>query len=150
MGNRATRGLVIAVASLVLLAVGAGVFAALRPGPQLAAGSPEARVRDYVAALHERDPATAAEQLDPDGTCDEEDLRGVFLDEQSRVVLRESVTEGDTARVRVDLVHSGGGPIGGGESREPVTFDLRRAGDRWVITGEPWPTFSCGTLEEKR
>lgn len=148
MGNRATRGLVVAVAALVLLAVGAGVFAALRPGPQLAAGSPEATVRDYVAALYEHDPATAAEQLDPDGRCDEDDLQGVFLDGRARVVLRESVTEGDTARVRVDLVHSGGGPLGGGENREPATFELRRTADRWVITGEPWPTFSCGETKE--
>lgn len=150
MGNRATRGLAIAVAVLVLLAVGAGVLAALRPGPQLAAGSPEAAVRDYVSALYERDPATAAAQLDPEGSCDEDDLRDVFLDEQARVVLREAVTEDDTARVRVDLVHAGGGPLGGGENREPATFDLRRAGDRWVITGEPWPTFSCGAFKEER
>ena len=150
MGTRATRGLVIAVAALVLLAVGAGVLAAVRPGPQLAAGSPQASVRDYVAALYEQDPATAAEQLDPDGRCEEDDLRGVFLDGEARVVLRESVTDGDTARVRVDLVHPGGGPLGGGENREPATFDLRRAGDRWVITGEPWPTFSCGLREEER
>jgi hypothetical protein len=150
MGNRATRGLGIAVATLILLAVAAGVIAAVRPGPELAAGSPEARVRDYVAALYEHDPATAAAQLDPDGRCDEEDLREVFLDGQARVVLRESTTEGDTARVRVDLVRSGDGPLGGGENREPATFDLRRAGDRWVITGEPWPTFSCGNLMEDR
>lgn len=150
MDNRATRGLALAVAVLVVLAIGAGVLASLRQGPEVAAGSPEATVRDYVAALYERDPAGAAAQLDPDGGCDEGDLRDVYLDEQARVVLRESSTEGESARVRVDLVHSAGGPIGGGESREPVTFELRRAGDRWVITGEPWPTFSCGVDKEGR
>ncbi|WP_404382459.1 hypothetical protein LL946_16165 [Knoellia locipacati] len=150
MGTRAARGLVIAVAALLFLAVGAGVFAALRPGPQPKAGSPEARVRDYVTALYESDPATAAAQLDPDGPCDEADLRDIFLDGEARVVLRESATDGDTARVRVDLVHAGGGPLGGGENREPATFDLRRVGDRWVITGEPWPTFACGTTKEDR
>lgn len=148
MDTRATRGLAIAVAVLVVLAVVAGVLAALRPGPELPGGSPEARVRDYVAALYERDPGRAVRQLDPDGLCTEGDLRDVFLDERARVVLRESTTEGGTARVRVDLVHAGEGPFGGGENREPVTFDLRRDGDRWVITGEPWPTFSCGKNRE--
>lgn len=150
METRATRGLALVVAVLVALAVGAGLLAALRPGPELPAGSPEARVRDYVAALYDRDPGLAARQLDPDGLCKEADLRDFYLDEQARVVLRESTTEAGTARVRVDLVHAGGGPIGGGESRESVTFDLRRAGDRWVITGEPWPTFSCGKNRELR
>lgn len=150
MDNRATRRLALAVAALVVLAVGAGILAALRTGPELAAGSPEARVRDYVVALYERDPARAAAQLDPDGRCEEADLRAVYLDGQARVVLRDSTTDGSTARVGVDLVHTGGGPFGGGESREPLTFDLRRSGDRWVITGEPWPTFSCGTGKEDR
>jgi hypothetical protein len=150
MDRRATRGLLVAVAVLVLLAVGAGVFAAVRPGAQLAQGSPEATVRDYVAALYDQDPARAAAQLDPQGRCDEADLRGVYLDGQARVVLRDSTTEGDTARVRVDLVHSGGGPFGGVEATEPATFDLRHTGDGWVITGEPWPTFSCGTTKEDR
>jgi hypothetical protein len=150
METRATKGLVLAVLALVLLAVGAGLLATLRSGPELPSGSPEARVRDYVAALFAQDPAEAARQLDPDGPCGEGDLRGGFVDEQARVVLRDSDIEQDTARVRVDIVHSGDGPIGGGESREPVTFDLRRAGERWVITGEPWPTFSCGTDKEPR
>lgn len=148
--RRATRGLLIAVVVLVLLAVGAGVFAAVRPGPQLTQGSPEATVRDYVAALYDQDPASAAAQLDPQGRCEEVDLRGVYLDGQARVVLRESATDGDTARVRVDIVHSEGGPFGGAEATEPATFDLRRTSDGWVITGEPWPTFSCGTTKEDR
>ena len=87
MDTKATKGLAIGVAVLVVLAVGAAVLASLRPAPELPAGSPEARVRDYVTALYERDPGRAVGHLDPDGPCVEGDLRELFA-----WTIREGVT----------------------------------------------------------
>ena len=132
------------VAALVLLAVVAGVLSATRSGTELPSGSPEAAVQDYITAVDQDDADAAATYLDPEGGCAVEDLENMGGRSTSRVVLRDSEIDGDEAEVRVDFVFGGGGPFGGGEEfRNEERFDLRRDGDRWVITGEPWPMFFC-------
>ena len=44
---------------------------------------------------------------------------------------------------QVDVVMSTGGPFDSSEYAEEHTFRLTRAGDEWLITGEPWPMFAC-------
>lgn len=143
MRNRAGLVLAVAVGVLLLVAVVAAVLAATRPGPQLAEGSPEAAVRDYVAAVVDGDRGVAAGLLDPQGRCGEDDLSHYGTDSSGRIVLRETEVDGDEAEVHVDIVHDGEGPFGAGEWRDELRFDLRRDGDRWVITGEPWPMYGC-------
>lgn len=144
MRNRAGLVLAVAVGVLLLVAVVAVVLSATRPGPQLAEGSPEAAVRDYVAAVAEDDREAAAALLDPQGSCDEDDMRQYGSSSSSgRIVLREAEVDGDEAVVHVDVVHDGEGPFGAGEWRDELRFDLRRDGERWVITGEPWPMYGC-------
>lgn len=144
MRNRAGLVLAVAVGALLLVAVVGAVLSATRPGPRLAEGSPEAAVRDYVTAVVEGDREAAAGLLDPEGSCAEDDLGAYGPDSSSgRIVLREAEATGDEAEVRVDVVHDGEGPFGAGEWREELRFDLRRDGERWVITGEPWPMYGC-------
>jgi hypothetical protein len=131
------------VGVLLLVAVLAGVLSATRPGPQLPEGSPEAAVRDYVTAVVGGEQETAAALLDPEGTCTEEDLQQVGEPSPGRMVLRETQVDGDEAEVQVDVVHGGEGPFASGEWRDELRFELRRDGDRWVVTGEPWPMYGC-------
>lgn len=143
-GGRAGLVLGIVVGVLVLVAVVAAVLAAMRPDPQLPAGSPEATVQDYVRLVYAHDLDEAAALLDPQGRCAKEDLESAWVDREARMVLRESDVDGDEADVRVDLVYAGGGPFGlSDEYSEPQHFQLARAGERWVITGEPWPMYGC-------
>lgn len=143
MRNRAGLVLGICVALLVLVAVVAAVLSTSRSGAQLPEGSPEATVQDYLRAVTDGDTRRAATHLDPEGRCTERDLRDAHAGDPTRVVLRDTRTEGEEADVRVDLVHGDGGPFGGDGYREELTLDLRREGGAWVVTGEPWPMYAC-------
>lgn len=143
MNSRANRVLGIAVAALLLLAVVAAVLSSLRSEPDLPAGSPEAAVQDYLAAVYAGDSDAAAEHLDPEGGCLASDLDQAWVDQESRAVLRDSREQGGGATVRIDLVRSGSGPFGSGEWTEEQTFRLRQVDGAWVITGTPWPTHVC-------
>lgn len=143
MRNRPGVVLAVAVGLLLLVAVLGAVLSATRPGPQLPEGSPEAAVRDYVTAVVADDSETAASLLDPQGSCTEDDLRDAGDRSAGRIVLRDVRLDGEEAVVEVDVVHGGQGPLGADEWRDELRFDLRRDGDRWVITGEPWPVYGC-------
>lgn len=145
--GRAGLVLAIAVALLVLLAVVAGVLAATRPAPQLTAGSPEATVQDYLQHVHAHELEDAAALLSAESGCTVTHLEDAYVDRGARIVLRDTRVEGDTARVRVDLVHDEGGLFGGGGWTSEETFELVRDGDRWAVSGTPWPMGFCGADE---
>ena len=143
MQSRGMRVLVGVVAGLVLLAVGAGVFSAVRPAAELPEGSPERAVQDYVQALYDDDLDTATSYLDPDEGCTTEDLDVLWVDGDARVVLRDTRVDGDEATVRIELVHADSGPVAVDEWSEEETFRLRSDVDGWVLTGLPWPLHRC-------
>lgn len=143
MNSNPGRVLAVVVGILVALAVVAGVLSARRGGGELPPGSPQAAVQDYLSAVYDRDLDAGAELLDPEGRCTVEDLERNAYDPDARVVLRSSEVDGSTAVVRVELVHGEQGPLGSGEWAEEESFRLRQVGERWVITGEPWPMYSC-------
>lgn len=148
MENSAGKVLAIAVGVLVLLAVVAGVLSATRQGPQLPEGSAEATVQAYLRAVAEGDEEAAAALLDPQGRCTEEDLRMYGgPGPTGRIVLRDVEVDGDEAEVQVEVVYGEEGPFGGGEWSEDIRFDLRRDGEAWVITGEPWPMYGCSDVK---
>lgn len=147
--GRAGLVLGICVAVLVLIAVMAGVLAATRPGPQLPAGSPEAAVQDYLQRVQDHDLKGAAQLLDPAGGCGEEDLEQAYASRDVRAVLRSTSTDAGGATVRVDLVQGGDGPFGGDGWTDEQTFELVRDGDRWLLTGTPWPLYSCDPGPER-
>lgn len=146
--GRAGAVLAVAVAVLVVLAVVAGVLATTRPGPDLPPGSPEATVQDYLRLVHDGDLDAAAELLDPAGRCTVEDLDQSYADVDARMVLRDSSVEGDRATVRIAFVHTDG-PLGADTWESDERFELARDGDRWVITGEPWPMYQCSSTSEE-
>jgi hypothetical protein len=143
MNSSPGRVLAVVVGVLVVLAVVAGVLSARRGAGELTPGSPEAAVQDYLSRVYDRDLDGAAELLDPEGDCTVSDLERNVYEPDARVVLRSSEVDGATALVRVELVHGEEGPLGSGEWAQEESFRLERVDDRWVITGEPWPMFSC-------
>lgn len=138
-------GIVLALTLVVLLvlAVAAAVLASTRSAPQLPAGSPEATVQEYLQLVRDHDLEAAARLLAPDGPCTVEDLDQGYIDQDTRVVLRQSRTSGDEASVLIEMVHGSGGLFGLDTWTSQDPFTLAREGDRWVITGEPWPMYSC-------
>ncbi len=148
--RRAGVVLVVALVVLVALAVVAAVLAATRTGPQLPSGSPEATVQDYLQLVHDHDLDGAAGLLDPDRGCTVDDLEQAYVERDARMVLRDSDVRGDRATVRIEIVRGSGGPFGVDTWTSEERFDLVRDGDRWVITGEPWPMYTCSSPGKER
>lgn len=138
------RILAIVVGAVVLLAVVAAVVAATRPAPVFDPSTPEGTVQSYLQTLFEDDEEGAASYLAPETGCDANDLAQADEGNSVRVLLGDIDLDIDTARVEVEIiVTSADGPFGGYEYRVDETFSLRRNGEGWLITGEPWPVYFC-------
>lgn len=135
--------LALVVAAVAVLAVVAAVISAARPAETFDTGSPEGTVQAYLRAVLDGDSAVAAEHFAPDTGCDADDLDRVFLDDPARVLLVDTELDTTTARVRVQVVRGTGGLVDPSEYTEDTTFRLVRNGDRWLLTGTPWPLYDC-------
>lgn len=138
---RARPTIVLAVVAVVVvaLAVVAAVVSSGRDRPTLDATTPEGVVQLYVSALFDDDVAAAVEHLDPTFGCSDP-LPEVYLNGTSRIAVLKSATSGDTARVELRIEEGSG--LGGTWSHDE-NFSLRRDGNTWLITGEPWPIYEC-------
>lgn len=143
MGERPTRVLVIVVGVIVLLAVAAAVLSATRPDTELSRGTPERTVQAYLQAVSDGDTEEAAELIEPGSDCESEDLDRAYYPDSARVVLLDSETEGERARVEVEVISSSGGPFDSSEYTEKHIFRLVRSGGTWLLGGAPWPLYDC-------
>jgi hypothetical protein len=143
MSDRATRILLAAVAGLLLLAVLAAVLSATRERPEYAEGSPEATVQSYVVAAVAKDGEEAVRHLDPSTRCTARHIEEAWVTPGARVVLRQTSVDGDRATVRLDVVSDSGGPLSTSEWTDEQTLQLRQVDGEWVVTGTPWPLYTC-------
>lgn len=138
------RILAIVVGVIVVLAIVAGVVASTRPAPEFDPSTPEGTVQLYLQTLFDDDEEGAAGYLAPENACDADDLAQADEGESVRVLLGDVNIDADTARVEVEIiVTSADGPFGGYEYSVDESFTLRREGEGWLITGEPWPAYFC-------
>lgn len=142
MISRPNRILAIVVGLIAVVAVVTGVLSATRTVTEYDRGTPEGAVQAYLSAVIDADNPEAVEFLGDESPCTVVDLDQAYLPDGVRVVLRDTEVDGDSARVEVDVMTSGG-PFGGSEFTESVTFSLNRAGGHWLITGTPWPMYMC-------
>ena len=141
---RPNRVLLAVLGAFAVIAVVAGVLTATRSIHQYDRKTPEGVVQGYLSAVVNGDHETAAAFLAPESPCAVEDLDRAYTPEGFRAVLRSSKVDAGSAQVRVDVVTSTEGPLNTLEHSEQHTFRLVRAGEAWLITGEPWPTYACG------
>ncbi len=139
MRNRPAAVLGAVAVLVVTLAVVAALVSANRDRPDLDPATPEGVVQLYVSALFDDSVAAAVEYLDPALGCSDP-LPEVYTSDVARVAVASSRISGDTATV--DLRIEEGSQLGGGWSHRE-TFRLRRDGETWLITGNPWPIYSC-------
>lgn len=138
------RVLVMIAGGVVALIVASAVVIALRPAPTFDPATPEGTVQAYLQAVFAGDEAEAAGYIDPQSGCEEADILRSRVGDSARVVLVETETSDETARVEVEVVISAGqGAFDAYEYSQDRTFDLVAAGDRWLLTGEPWPVYFC-------
>jgi hypothetical protein len=131
------------VGGLLLVAVAVVVFVSTRPAATWDSRTPEATVQAFLAAVQDARADDAGRLLDSQGRCDVDDLDQAAMPDLARVDLVESVVDGDSARVVVQVVFSTGGPLDS-PATEKHAYRLSRSGDGWLLVGTPWPLYSCG------
>ena len=139
MRGRPTIVLAIVAALVVLLAVVAAVVSAGRESPPLDATTPGDVVQLYVSTLFDGDVAGAVKYLDPELGC-ADPVPEAYLSDVSWISVLKSTMQDDTAEV--DLRVEEGSGLDGTWSHTEI-FTLRRDSGTWLITGEPWPIYSC-------
>lgn len=138
------RVLVVILGTVGVLVVVAVVAIALRPPATFDPATPEGAVQGYLEAVFDEDESTAVGYLEPKSPCDERDISDASVDNSARVVLVDTEVDGDTARVEVEVTFSRGqGPFDSYEYSQNESFDLVDSGNRWLLTGEPWPVHFC-------
>ncbi len=127
------------VAGLVLaLVVTAAVVSARRSTPEPDRATPDGTVQIFIRALYDRDDETAVSLLDPELGC--ETPLQFYLPDAVRVGVVNVTTTADRATVIVEITEDSG--IAESWSHRE-TYRLERRDGTWLITGEPWPIYSC-------
>ncbi|MGV8846189.1 hypothetical protein [Tessaracoccus sp.] len=139
MRARPTTVLAIVAALVVALALVAAIVSNGRERPQLDASTPEGVVQLYVSTLFHGDVAGAVKYLDSELGC-ADPVPEAYLSDLSWVSAMKSTMKDDTAEVELRVEEGSG--LDGTWSHIEV-FTLRRDSDTWLITGEPWPLYSC-------
>ncbi len=138
------RVLTVVVGAIALLAIAAGVLAAVRDVTEYDLATPEGTVQAYVSAVIDGDHLTADGLLDDTVSCDLQDLDQYWVPDDTRVVLRGTRIDGDRADVRVGIARSTSGELFlASEQFERHTFRLEGGPGQWRITGQPWPLEWC-------
>lgn len=127
-------------ALVIVLAVVAAALTLGRQPPELDPATPEGTVGLFVMALIDGDDEAAVGYLHPDLEC-QAPLRNSYRPSSIQMTVVSSETTGDAATVVVEVTEQQGGPFNSWSHRE--VFDLVRAGSGWLITGNPWPIYSC-------
>ncbi|UZX03331.1 hypothetical protein F8G81_12470 [Arthrobacter sp. CDRTa11] len=138
------RILLAILAAIALLVITALAVVFFRGAPQeLDESTPAGVVQRYSTAVITGDTATADTFLTEEarGRCN-----GYFgPPEATRVVLVSTSERGDSATVRVSIVHSSpGGPFGPSEFEMEEAFSLVKDGGRWKVNQAPYQLMSCG------
>lgn len=140
MTNRPNLVLAVVAGLVVALAVIAGLLTATREPPELDPATPEGTVQLFVLAVIDGEDEKVVDYLDPALGC-RAPLPEVYRPSRISMAVAESTTTGQTARVVLDVTEQAGGFLDSSTHRE--VFDLRADGDGWILTGHPWPIFSC-------
>jgi len=138
--DRVLLGIVAAIAVLVVVAL-AVVFLRGEPRP-LDESSPAGVVQRYSRAVIDSDSATADTYLTDNARSRCDNVYGSA--QASRVVLVSTTERGETATVKVSIVHSSGeGPFGPSEFAEEAVIGLVKVGGKWMINEPPYSLQTC-------
>ncbi len=143
--NKANRflALVVGVITAIALVV---VTVANKPATQLDRGKPEGAVQEYLTDVIAGDFDAAIKWVDPAGSCKIADLDASYFAKDVRISLVNTTETSTGAVVKVSIETPNGAPMGGYYSEEHV-IRLTKTASGWLITGIPWPMYSCGMVK---
>ncbi|MGB5951997.1 MAG: hypothetical protein WBG57_05685 [Ornithinimicrobium sp.] len=130
------------VAVVILVAVVAVVLRGGQRSEDFDVSTPEGTVQAFLRDVFDNDLDQAATYLDPDGACTLEDLQNDYYPDAARVVLVDTDTTDAQAQVEVEVVYPTE-PLDTDAYTERQTYRLASTADGWVLTGTPWPLFTC-------
>jgi len=148
MASGPNRVLAAVVGVVVLLAGIAGVVAANRTAPTLDPSSPQGVVQQYLKAVLDGDYSAAAKLLSSTSGCTLSDVSSATVPPSARIVLRNTVVDGDTAVVTVDVTEGAdSGPFGDSGYTHTERITAERDGGVWKISGSSWLLYPCGSTK---
>jgi len=148
MASGPNRVLAAVVGVVVLLAAIAGVVAARRTAPTLDPDTPQGVVQEYLKAVLAGDYPAAAGLLASSSGCTLSDVSSVTVSTSARIVLTDTVVDGDTAVVTVDVTEGAvSGPFGDSGYTHTERIVVERDGGAWKIAGSPWLLYPCGSTK---
>jgi len=130
----------VVAALVVVLAVVTALLTTQRERPELDPGTPEGTVQIFILAFVEGDDDQAVALLDPALGCSAP-LRDVYRPSRVSLSVVSSKITGEEGVVVLDVTEYSGGLFDSWSHRED--FYLIRADGSWLITGNPWPVYSC-------
>lgn len=133
--------LAVITGTVVMLAVVAAVFSLRQQSPIWDSDSPEGVVQRYAEAIVDADYARAAQLLDPDLGCTEQDFEQSYYPQSTAISIPDSQGAADQVSVTVNIT-SYGDPFFD-RYTQGETFELLRSDSQWLITGNPWPVYDC-------
>lgn len=139
MSARPNVVLAVVAGLVVVLAVVAGLLTARREPPVLDLTTPAGTVQKYVLAITDNDDEAAIALLDPDLGC--KAPLNTYHPERASIAVVSTKISGQRASVVLDITEYGNGPFDSWSHRE--TFELAARDSGWIITGNPWPVYSC-------
>jgi len=144
MSSGPNRVLAALVGVVVVLAVIAGVVGANRRAPTLDPNTPQGVVQEYLEAVLAGDYPAAAKLLSSDSGCGLSDVSSTTVSESARIVLKDTVVDGGTAVVTVDVTEGAdSGPFGDSGYTHTERITAERDGSAWKISGSPWLLYMC-------
>ena len=102
--------------------------------------TPDGTVQTFVLAFIDGDDETAVAFLDPSLGCTAP-LRDRYRPTRVSLTVASTKTTEPKATVVLDVTEYGSGPFDSWSHRE--VYDLVRRDSGWMITGNPWPVYSC-------
>jgi hypothetical protein len=144
MSSGPNRVLAAVVGLIVVLAATAGVVAAHRTAPTLDPNTPQGVVQEFLKAVLAEDYPAAAKLLSSTSGCHLSDVSSATVSRSARIVLHDTVVDGDTAVVTVDVTEGAdSGPFGDSGYTHTERITAERDGGAWKISGSPWLLYLC-------
>lgn len=140
MNTRPNLVLAAVAGVVVILAVIAGVLTATREPPDLDPTTPDGTAQLFVLAVIDGDDEEAVGYLDPALGCTVP-MPEVYRPTRISLAVADTKIRGDAATVVLDITEHGSGFLDSYTHRE--VLELRADGDGWILTGHPWPVYSC-------
>lgn len=141
MAARPNVVLAVVAGLVVALAIVAALVSGAREPADLDPATPEGTVQLFVTAVFDGDEDAAAAYLSPDLRC-EPPFPDLYLPQGARLEVIRTERDGASAAVVVDVIERSGGLVPQ-EWTHRERYELIADGESWLVTGDPWPVYSC-------